>query len=106
MSAKNRDQRGRWRSVTIAFRVSPEENARINEAVMLSGITKQDFITSTLQNRDVIVAKSPRTFKALRDRMDQIIIELRRIESAGECSEDFLDSIKYVTTIYINTKED
>ena len=106
MSAKNRDQRGRWRSVTIAFRVSPEENARINEAVMLSGITKQDFITSKLQNRDVIVAKSPRTFKALRDRMDQIIIELRRIESAGECSEDFLDSIKYVTTIYINTKED
>ena len=106
MSAKNRDQRGRWRSVTIAFRVSPEENARINEAVMLSGITKQDFITSKLQDRDVIVAKSPRTFKALRDRMDQIITELRRIESAGECTEDFLDSIKYVTTIYINTQED
>ena len=106
MSVKNRDQHGRWRSVTIAFRVSPEENARINEAVMLSGMTKQDFITRKLLNRDVVVAKSPRTFKALRDRMDQIITELRRIESAGECSEDLLDSIKYVTTIYINTKED
>ena len=70
MSAKNRDQKGRWRSITIAFRVSPEENARINEAVKLAGITKQDFITSKLLNRDVIVAKSPRTFKALRDNED------------------------------------
>ena len=106
MSEKNRDQHGRWRSITIAFRVSPEENKRINEAVMLSGITKQDFITSKLQNRDVIVAKSPRTYKALRDKMDQIISELCRIESAGECTEEFLDTIKYVTTIYNNTQED
>lgn len=105
MSAKNRDQRGRWRSVTIAFRVSPEENARINEAVMLSGMTKQDFITCKLQDRNVIVIKSPRTFKALRNKMDQIIEELRRIESAGECTEEFLDTIKYVTTIYTNMEE-
>ena len=106
MSAKNRDQHGRWRSVTIAFRVSPEENARINEAVKLSGITKQDFITSKLQNRDVIVAKSTRTYKALRDRMDQIIFELRRIESSGGCSEEFLDALKYITYIYTATKAD
>ena len=105
MSAKNRDQRGRWRSVTIAFRVSPEENARINEAVMLSGMTKQDFITSKLQDRSVIIAKSPRTYKALRDKMDQIIVELRRIESAGECTDEFLDTIKYVTSIYTKTEE-
>ncbi|MBO4912469.1 MAG: hypothetical protein J5504_07065, partial [Butyrivibrio sp.] len=85
---------------------SPEENARINEAVKLAGITKQDFITSKLLNRDVIVAKSPRTFKALRDKMDQIVTELHRIESAGECTEDLLETIAYITNIYTNTKED
>ena len=106
MSEKNLDQKGRWRSITIAFRVSPEENSQINEAVMLAGITKQDFITSKLLNRDVVVVKSPRTFKALRSKMDQIISELHRIETAGDCTELFLDTIRYVTHIYCKTKED
>mgnify|MGYP000273323667 CR=1 FL=1 len=30
MSAKNNDAKGRWRNVTVAFRVSPEENEEIN----------------------------------------------------------------------------
>lgn len=106
MSEKNRDQKGRWRNVTIAFHVSPEESMRIKEAVMLSGMTKQDYITNKLMDRDVVVVKSPKTYKALRDRMDQIISELHRIETAGDCTDEFLDSIKYVTTIYTSMKED
>lgn len=30
MSAKNLDKKNRWRSVTVAFRVSPEEAYRLN----------------------------------------------------------------------------
>ena len=30
MSAKNRDNKNRWRNITVGFRVSPEENERIN----------------------------------------------------------------------------
>ena len=45
MSAKNLDNHNRWRSKTIAFRVSPEENEQIEIAVRLSGLTKQDYIT-------------------------------------------------------------
>ena len=33
MSAKNRDNKNRWRNITVGFRVSPEENERINKAV-------------------------------------------------------------------------
>ena len=100
MSEKNLDQKGRWRSITIAFRVSPEENEHINEAVKLTGMTKQDFITCKLLDREVMVMKSPRTFKALRDKMDQIISELKRIESAKDCSTDFLETINYVRAKY------
>ena len=46
MSAKNLDNHNRWRSKTIAFRVSPEENEQIEIAVRLSGLTKQDYIKS------------------------------------------------------------
>ena len=41
MSLKNRDNKNRWRNKTVAFRVSPEEDAQIETAVRLSGLTKQ-----------------------------------------------------------------
>jgi hypothetical protein len=41
MSAKNRDNKNRWRNITVGFRVSPEENELINRAVALSGLPKQ-----------------------------------------------------------------
>ena len=36
MSAKNLDKHNRWRNKTVAFRVSPEEDAQIETAVTVS----------------------------------------------------------------------
>ena len=66
MSAKNRDRHGRWRSRTVAFRVSEDEFRSIDEAVALSGLTKQDYLISKLLDRDVVVYGNPRVFKALK----------------------------------------
>ena len=55
MSAKNNDNHNRFRSQTIAFRVSPEEDKQINFAVSLSGMTKQDYITHKLLDRTINV---------------------------------------------------
>ena len=41
MSEVNLDQHGRRRSVTVAFRVSPEEAQLIDAQVAMSGMTKQ-----------------------------------------------------------------
>ncbi len=41
MSAKNLDSKGRFRSRTIGFRVSSEEEKLINSAVALSGLTNR-----------------------------------------------------------------
>ena len=46
MSAKNRDNKNRWRNITVGFRVSPEENELINKAVALSGLPKQTTFSS------------------------------------------------------------
>ncbi len=53
MSLKNRDNKNRWRNKTVAFRVSPEEDAQIETFVKLSGLTKQDYITRRLTGKDV-----------------------------------------------------
>ena len=67
MSHKNLDRNNRWRSKTVAFRVSPEESAQIDTAVRLSGLTKQDYITDRLLCRAVVVQGNPKVYKALRD---------------------------------------
>ena len=38
MSLKNRDEHNRWRSKTVAFRVSPEEDAQIERYVQLAEV--------------------------------------------------------------------
>ena len=68
MSAKNLDKHNRWRNKTVAFRVSPEEDAQIETAVKLTGLTKQDYIIRRLLCRDVVVQGNPRVYKALPDR--------------------------------------
>ena len=50
MSHKKYDRKNRWRNMTIAFRVSPQENELINELVALSGMEKQEYIVNRLQN--------------------------------------------------------
>ena len=59
MSLKNLDSHNRWRNKTVAFRVSPEEDAQIETFVKLSGLTKQDYITRRLTCKDVVVQGNP-----------------------------------------------
>ena len=46
MSAKNLDRHNRFRSITVGFRVSPEENEQINRVVAISGLSKLDKETT------------------------------------------------------------
>ena len=94
MSAKNLDNHNRWRSKTIAFRVSPEENEQIEIAVRLSGLTKQDYITRRLLNRDMVVQGNPRVYK------------LRRMEAGGGVDDELLATIRLITVTLGGMKED
>ena len=84
MSDKNLDDAGRWRSKTVAFRVSPEEAGLIDAQVAMSGLTKQDYITKRLLARDVVVVPSSRVQRALQREAGRSYCELRRIRDAGD----------------------
>ena len=106
MSLKNMDNKNRWRSKTVGFRVSPEEDAQIETAVRLSGLTKQDYITRRLLCRDVVVQGNPRVYKALRDRFAAVLGELRRIEAGGSVNDELLDVIEMIAAIMDGMKEE
>ena len=105
MSLKNRDEHNRWRSKTVAFRVSSEEDAQIERYVQLSGLTKQDYITRRLTHKDVVVQGNPRVYKALRDQLAAVLDELRRIE-AGGINDELLDVIEMIAAIMDGMKEE
>lgn len=71
MSVKNVDEQGRLRSYTTAFRMSPQEHDELNKRVALSGLTKQDYMIKRALEKEIVVVGNMRTFRALRDRLDE-----------------------------------
>ena len=96
MSAKKLDVKGRFRSKTIAFRVSPEENEQLNIAVALSGLTKQDYITNRLLSRDIVVQPNPRVYKALKNQLEMVYSELKRIDNGEQTNSELLETINLI----------
>ena len=106
MSAKNLDKHNRWRNKTVAFRVSPEEDEQLEIFVKLSGLTKQDYITRRLLEKEVVVQGNPRVYKALRDQLAAVLDELRRIEAGQDVNDELLDTIRMIATIMNGMQED
>ena len=105
MSLKNRDEHNRWRNKTVAFRVSPEEWEQIERFVQLSGLTKQDYITRRLTDKEIVVQGNPRVYKALRNNLADVLTELQRIENGGEVNDELLDLIEMIADILGGLKE-
>ena len=96
MSAKVLDPKGRFRGKIVSFRCSEEENAALDVAVQLSGLTKQDYIISRVLKRDVVVQPNPRVYKALKDRLELVLAELKKSEEDATNS-DLLETINLIT---------
>ena len=77
MSERALDEKGRWRCVTVSFRMSPEENAMLNTNVYLSGFTKQDYIIACVLKKEIIVRGSPKIYKALKNTLCDLAQELK-----------------------------
>ena len=106
MSAKNMDDHNRWRNVTVAFRMSPEEAEQLNRFVSLSGLTKQDYLIRRVLHQEVTVIGSSRVYKALRDQMAYTLTELKRIEAGQRIDDELLNVIRMITVILSGMKKE
>lgn len=97
MSARNLDKHNRFRSVTVGFRVSPEEHEHINKAVALSGLSKQEYCYRRCLGRDIIVQGNPKVYKALKDHLAEVLDELKRIEAGRGIDNELLENINLIT---------
>ena len=99
MSAKNMDGHNRWRNVTVAFRMSPEEAEKLNTFVRLSGLSKQDYLIRRVLQQEVTVIGSFRVYKALREQMASTLADLKRIKAGQKIDDELLDVIRMMTVI-------
>ena len=100
------DTKGRWRNRTVGFRVSEEESQMIDRMVALSGLTKQEYILRKLMGWEVTVQGNPRVYKALKNQMQQILDELKRLEKCSEENEELLQTIQMVAVTLNRMKEE
>ena len=96
MSAKNLDKHNRFRSITVGFRVSPEEQEELNRAVALSGLPKQEYCYRRCMERDVVVHPNPRVHKALKTQMAEILAELERIAAGDNVPDELIRTIDLI----------
>lgn len=89
----------RFRSQSIAFRVSPEEDKQINIAVSLSGMTKQDYITYKLLDRTINVKASCKVHRAVYDRLTEVLEQLKRLNDSREIDDELMDNISLITRL-------
>ena len=99
MSAKNVDNHNRFRCRQVAFRLSPEEAEKLDTFVRLSGLTKQEYITTRLLCLDVVVQGNPRVYKALREKLADVQKDLLRIEAGAGINDVLLDTIRMIAAI-------
>ena len=104
MSKKARDGQGRWRSKTIAFRISPEENALLEDFVRLSGLTKQEYILQRVMNREVVVVPNPRVHKALKEKLESLSELIGNMDVGQGLDGDTIELVKYIYSIAVGLK--
>ena len=96
MSAKNVDRHNRFRSITVGFRVSPEEQEELNRAVALSGLPKQEYCYRKCMGREVVVQPNPRVYKALKNQMAAIHEELKWLETVSPDNDELLYTLQVI----------
>ena len=108
MSAKNLDKKNRFRSKTVGFRVSPEEWEQFEIAVRLSGLSKQDYLINRISQRDIVVQGNPRVYKALRNQLSDVLVELNRIDGLDmdRIDGELLETINLIAITLNGLKED
>ena len=86
--------------------MSKEEVILLDNLVALSGLTKQDYIIKRLLCKDVVVVGNTRIYKALKNHIEQLCIELQRLTNGNEIDDITTSTIQFISQILKNMKEE
>lgn len=91
----------RKRTISKAFRVSPEENERIELLSKAAGVTQQEYIMTKLEDKEFTIVPNIRTYKMLRDEMRAVYQELSRLRECSEMDEVLVAKVDLLAELFI-----
>lgn len=91
----------RKRTISKAFRVSPEENERIELLAKAAGVTQQEYIMTKLEDKEFTIVPDVRTFKMLRDEMRAVVGELSRLRNTGDLGEELEARVELLCDLFL-----
>ena len=71
----------------------------IDEMVSMSGMKKQDYLTSNMLQKDIKVTPNVRMFKGLKETLISMTDELLRIEGGNNIDEELMEMISTALSI-------
>lgn len=98
MSEKRYDNYNRWRSKTVAFRMSPEEADELNVQVALSGLSKQDYLIQCCLKHEIKVVCGRKVARQMRMYLEAIL-EVKFMDEDAEIDKELLIPLKRVLEI-------
>ena len=100
MSAKNKDDKNRWRNKTVAFRLSPEEYDELTDRTKLCGFrTKQDFPIESALHQQILAKGTPMMLVQFRRQLRQISEQLEHSSLTDEERDELHISINIMREI-------
>lgn len=96
----------RKRTISKAFRVSREENERIELLAKAAGVTQQEYIMTKIEDREFTVVPDLRTYKMLRDSMHQVYQELCRLRDCSVMDERLIAKIELLSDFFVDIAGD
>lgn len=90
---------------TVIYKITKEEDMRINALVKLSGLTKTDYFLKRAEKKDLKIFASPRVHKTLRTTLDDIDLQLAALTQTGkQPDEHILELIKVISQMIYEMK--
>lgn len=105
MSARVKDEQGRFRNKIIAFRVSPEENEVLNAMVKITGHTKQDYLIACTTQNPIVVEGNSYVYRSLRRYLTAYINRFNEISTLDDLTLDEVIILENMLSIIIALKK-
>ncbi len=94
----------RKRSVTVGFRMTPEQKRWLDRVAAESGMNSQDPIMARLHDEAISVVPNVNVYRALRDNMLALLRELSRIHAGGSIDGRLHNEIERLTSEFIDLR--
>lgn len=88
-----------FNDVTIAFRTNRKDRELISKKIVMSGLSRQDYMTNAILNAPIKVFATRNVIDSCKNELQEILLELKRVKQYGELDAGYRHELKMITEI-------